>query len=206
MGFYCILDSKGRLGAELLAHREITEKEDKVLNILLKAGKPVSVRKIYGKLQVTRYYVYEILKRLKDLELIEEIDEKPKKFLTSVQILRRKIQGMDATLSNHWVAFQNAPREDVFAEIGFNDIEREILVALADAVPTQLTILEIRDRIGQSKSLVERYLKTLRSRKFVKRTRGPAQSYQYTIVSTTKIADTQVKQEQAEWDSKEDAP
>jgi len=181
---------------------DLTEKEGQVLSVLLKAGKPVSVREIYGKLRVTRYYVYEILKRLKDLELVEELDEKPKKFLTSTTILRRKIQRMDAELNNHWTAFQTAPREEVFAELGLNDTERDILIALADAAPNQLTILEIRDRIGQSKSLVERYLKTLRSRKFVKRSRGLAQSYQYTIYPLQKIAETHTKQEQTEWGQK----
>ncbi len=181
---------------------DLTDKEDKVLSILLKAQKPVSVRDIYGKLQVTRYYVYEILKRLKDLELVEELNSKPKKFAANVQMLRKKLQKMDSELTNYWKSLQVAPREEIFAHLGLNETEQAILGALADANNQQLTILEIKDKINQSKSLVERYLKTLRSRKFVKRTRSNSQSYLYTNLPFNKIVEVYVRQEQAEWAQK----
>jgi len=181
---------------------DLTDKEDKVLSILLKAQKPVSVRDIYGKLQVTRYYVYEILKRLKDLELVEELNSKPMKFASNVQMLRKKLQKMDSELSNYWHSLQNAPREEIFTHLGLNETEQAILNALADAGEQPLTIIEIKDHINQSKSLVERYLKTLRSRKFVKRTRGNSQSYLYTNLPFNKIVEIYVRQEQAEWAQK----
>ncbi len=181
---------------------DLTDKEDKVLSILLKALKPVSVRDIYGKLQVTRYYVYEILKRLKDLELVEELNSKPKKFAANVQMLRKKLQKMDNELGNYWRSLEKAPREEIFTHLGLNETEQAILGALADAGNTQLTILDIKDRINQSKSLVERYLKTLRSRKFVKRIRGNSQSYLYTNLPFNKIVEVYIRQEQAEWGQK----
>ncbi|OLS13912.1 MAG: hypothetical protein RBG13Loki_2461 [Promethearchaeota archaeon CR_4] len=181
---------------------DLTDKEDKVLSILLKAQKPVSVRDIYGKLQVTRYYVYEILKRLKDLELVEELNSKPMKFASNVQMLRKKLQKMDADLNTYWHSLQNAPREEIFSHLGLNETEQAILNTLADAKEQPLTIIEIKDHINQSKSLVERYLKTLRSRKFVKRTRGNSQSYLYTNLPFNKIMEIYVKQEQGEWAQK----
>jgi predicted transcriptional regulator len=181
---------------------DLTDKEDKVLSILLKAQRPVSVRDIYGKLQVTRYYVYEILKRLKDLELAEELNSKPKKFAASVQMLRKKLTKMDTELDKYWHSLQTAPREEIFTHLGLNETEQAILVALADAGDKQLTILEIKDQVKQSKSLVERYLKTLRSRKFVKRTRGNSQSYIYTNLAFNKIVEVYIHQEQAEWAQK----
>ena len=181
---------------------DLTDKEEKVLSILLKAQKPVSVRDIYGKLQITRYYVYEILNRLKDLELIEEINSKPRKFTSNVQMLRKKLQKMDTEYANYWRSLQSATREEIFSQLGLNETEQSILGALASTGNQQLTILEIKDRIKQSKSLVERYLKNLRNRRFVKRIRGNSQSYLYSCIPLNKIVENYIRQEQAEWEQK----
>ncbi|MHA1819403.1 MAG: helix-turn-helix domain-containing protein [Promethearchaeota archaeon] len=111
---------------------DLTDIEEKILRILIIKNKPLSVNDILQSdmVKITRYYVYDILKKLVSKGLTIEFQKRPKKFLTNMEILKKYQEKIELERRQTLEKLKSDNINDVFDALELNDLQIEIYTLL----------------------------------------------------------------------------
>ena len=164
----------------------LTSAEVSILNALIKAERPLSVKEIIDSdVKITRYYIYEVLTRLCTYNLAISHGNKPKKYSSSKEMVEQYVKNLEKERSEH---ISNIKSEDINRNLQafhFNEIQAQIFRTI---MKNDLTIQQIVTKLGGNLkedtsnpiSLVERYLKIMLNNHLIKRLRrGKSLKYSY---------------------------
>jgi hypothetical protein len=164
----------------------LTSAEVSILNALIKAEKPLSVKDIIETdVKITRYYIYEVLTRLSTYNLVITHGNKPKKYSSSKDLVEQYIQNLEKERSDH---ISNIKSEDIDRNLQafhFNELQQQIFkVIMKNDLTIQQIVLKLnsylKDEATNPNSLVERYLKIMYNNHLIKRLRkGKSLKYSY---------------------------
>lgn len=161
---------------------ELTATDLRVLKHILKAGRPLTAREIYDSLEITRYYIYEVVAKLKNLELIDEIGQKPKLFSSHIGYLAAKIKKYKDKLHELSEKIRSGKKyQDIILALDLSPTETDILKQLFSDTHVTMQVEDFSDQEGLGKKQIERLLKGLALRGLISRRKIPGEDITYKI-------------------------